>query len=99
MVPILTYLFINNLSRKHMILIFEPNYAYKVFDEGTSVDKPYSFLLANDGFKLGEIANTFYYITGIHQTAFKQLNEERDKDLLCDDILKIVNLDCEVSEL
>jgi hypothetical protein len=82
-----------------MILIFEPNYAYKVFDEGTSVDKPYSFLLANDSFKLGEIANTFHYITGIHQTAFKQLKEERDKDLLCDDILKIVNLDCEVSEL
>ena len=70
-VPILTYLFVNNLSRKHMILIFEPNYAYKVFDDGTSVDRPYSFLLANEDFKLGEIANTFHYITGIHQTAFK----------------------------
>ena len=31
-VPISTYLFVNNLSRKHMILIFEPNYSFKAFD-------------------------------------------------------------------
>lgn len=32
LVPVHTYLFVNNMSRKHMILMFEPNQNYKVFD-------------------------------------------------------------------
>jgi hypothetical protein len=32
-VPVFTYLFVNNMSRKHMILMFEPNFNLKLFEE------------------------------------------------------------------
>ena len=31
--------------------------------------------------------------------ALRQLKEDRDKNLICDDFIKVVNVDCEVSEI
>ena len=96
--PVSTYLFVNNLSRKHMILIFEPNYSFKAFDAVTQ-EAPFTFLLADSKFKFGELAYNFFYITGVHQMALRQLKEDRDKNLICDDFIKVVNVDSEVSEI
>jgi hypothetical protein len=55
LLPVLTYLFINSLSNKHMILMFEPNRKLKVFDDPHS-DAPFTFMITDNDFKVGEIA-------------------------------------------
>lgn len=63
-VPVLTYLFVNNMSRKHMILMFEPNNNLKLFDEPYS-NQPSTFLLSNNSFRLTEVSNGFDKVTGV----------------------------------
>ena len=53
-----TYLFVNHLSRKHMILLFEQNNEYQVFEDPFQ-DAQYSYLLANKDFHTGELAHNF----------------------------------------
>ena len=52
------------MSRKHLILMFEPNKAFRVFEEPTA-DVPFTFLLTDSEFRLGETASTFESLTGI----------------------------------
>ncbi len=45
-VAVNTYLFLNSLSKKHMILMFEPNKKMKIFDD-LGYESPYTFLIAD----------------------------------------------------
>lgn len=95
-VPVFTYLFVNNMSRKHMILMFEQNHSLKVFDEPYQ-SAPSSFLLASNEFRLTELSNTFDKVTGVSWPAITQLSEDLDRQLHCDDFLKVRSTDCEIS--
>ena len=55
LLPVLTYLFINSLSNRHMILMFEPNKNLKVFDDPHS-EAPFTFMITDNDFKVGEIS-------------------------------------------
>ena len=57
-IPVFTYLFVNNMSRKHMILMFEPNTNFKLFEEPHQND-PTAFFLTNSQFQIGETSNSF----------------------------------------
>jgi hypothetical protein len=77
-VPVFTYLFVNNMSRKHMILMFEPNTQFKVFDDPQH-NNYYSFLLASKEFNLGELSQTFDKITGVTNSLLSHKQEELDR--------------------
>ena len=94
-IPVFTYLFVNNMSRKHMILMFEPNNSLKIFDEPHHNDS-YSFLLTNSKFSIGEISNSFDKVTGVSKKAVNSLSEELDRCLVCDDLIKVRSFDCEI---
>lgn len=47
--------------------MFEPNKAFKVFEE-PNTDAPFTFMLADSDFRLGETASTFESLTGISQS-------------------------------
>lgn len=47
--------------------MFEPNKAFKIFEEQTT-DVPFTFLLADSKFRLGETASSFESMTGISQS-------------------------------
>ena len=47
-----------------MILMFEPNNNFKVFEEPHQ-NEAYSFMLASSKFNVGEISNSFDKITGV----------------------------------
>ena len=57
-IPVFTYLFVNNMSRKHMILMFEPNTNFKVFEEPYQ-NEPFSYLLTNNELLIEETSNSF----------------------------------------
>ena len=97
-IPVFTYLFVNNMSRKHMILMFEPNSNLKIFDEPHHNDS-YSFLLTNNTFSIGEISNSFDKVTGVSKQALNLLTEELDRGLTCDDLIKVRSLDCEIQQI
>ena len=97
-IPVFTYLFVNNMSRKHMILMFEPNSNLKIFDEPHHKDA-YSFLLTNNTFSIGEISNSFDKVTGVSKQALNLLTEELDRGLNCDDLIKVRSLDCEIQQI
>ena len=54
-VPVYTYLFINYLNRKQMILLFEVNEQFTVFDEPYK-DSPFAFILSNKQYQIGELS-------------------------------------------
>lgn len=93
LLPVLTYLFINSLSNRHMILMFEPNKRMKVFDD-PNADAPFTFMITDNDFKVGEIAQNFEYITGIGSKSFKNMRDDRDREIVCDDIIRIITYDC-----
>ena len=74
--------------------MFEPNKAFKVFEEQTN-DVPFTFLLADSEFRLGETASTFESMTGISQSQIQNFKNEKDREIACDDILHIQSYDCE----
>ena len=55
LLPVVTYLFINSLSNRHMILMFEANKKLKVFDD-PHAETPFTFMITDNDFKVGEIA-------------------------------------------
>ncbi len=97
LIPVITYLFINSVSKRHMILMFEPNKHLKVFDEPYT-EAPFTFMLTDHEFKVGEIAQNFEFLTGIGVKSFKNLQEERDRSIFCDDIIRIVSYNCGIKE-
>jgi hypothetical protein len=46
LVPVYTYLFINHVSRNHMVLLFEKNEQFFVFEEPYH-DAAFAFIVAN----------------------------------------------------
>jgi hypothetical protein len=97
-VPVLTYLFVNNISRKHMILMFEKNYAFSAFED-KSPEYPSTFFLANNQYCIAEIADNFHKVTGFSHKAFESIEQEKDRAVHCDDIIKVRSFQCEVSNL
>ncbi|TNV87759.1 hypothetical protein FGO68_gene17348 [Halteria grandinella] len=97
-VPVFTYLFVNNMSRKHMILMFEPNTQFKVFDDPQH-NNYYSFLLASKDFKLGELSQTFDKVTGVTNSLLSQRQEELDRQLQCDDLIRMHSQDYDLQQL
>ena len=97
-VAVNTYLFLNNLSKKHMILMFEPNSKMKAFEEQYH-ESPFTFLIADHQFNIGELAANFEVLTGINPKSVKRLKKETDRSLNCDDIIRMSNVDCGISDL
>lgn len=65
--PVVTYLSINNLSRRHMILIFEENPGFHLFDQHQENNSSNAingvgqsaYIMTNKKFNVGEISSNF----------------------------------------
>jgi len=64
LVPIIVYLIIDSMTKNHLILMFEPDMKLKLFDE-PNTDAPFTFLLTDHKFNVGEVAHNFEAITSI----------------------------------
>lgn len=73
-VPVLTNLIVNDLSRKHMILFFEKNTSFRTFDEPFA-NVPFAFLLASSKYRLNELSYNFEKVTGVSQAAVKMYSD------------------------
>ena len=69
-IPVYTYLFVNHLSRKHLILLFEQHHELQVFEDPYQ-DSQFSFLLADQNFMVGELSSNFEQHTGINSRAIR----------------------------
>ena len=97
-IPVFTYLFVNNMSRKHMILMFEPNTNFKVFEEPYQ-NEPFSYLLTNNELLLEETSNSFESVTGIKKQSLNTLNEVIYKKVECDDFIELRSFDSEIKDV
>lgn len=66
--PVITYLFVNNMSRKHMILMFEHNRRFRGFDDSHS-DEPFGFLLTSPSLIIRELSTNFEHTSGVTKRA------------------------------
>jgi hypothetical protein len=60
--------------------MFEPDMKLKLFDE-PNADVPFTFLLTDNKFNVGEVGHNFEAITGISPAAIKNLEQEKDRTL------------------
>ena len=72
-------------------MVFEPYKSYNPFDSHTF--GPSTFILTNNDFTLEELAFSFEFVTGISLKAFAQFQQDTNRTLYIDDIIKIVSVD------
>ena len=98
LVPAYTKIFINSLSRSHMILLFQEDKRFKMYEEPFS-QQPFSFMLVTPDYKINEISSNFKDITGIGLAEIDKLQQDSSMAATLDDIVKIKNFDCFPSKL
>lgn len=78
--PVVTYLAINSMTRKHMILIFEENVHFQVgTDDQQSGFGNSAYMLANSEYKMAEVSSNFHDVTGVQPVALKHLSNQLDR--------------------
>lgn len=98
LIPVTCYLFINNVNRSHMTMLFEENTHLKVYEEPFQ-SVPYAFLLASQKFDVSEISRNFEKITGVSHRSILTLLKANQGNLGLDDIVKVRNINCTINEL